>query len=86
MIDKLASIQHDIWSHWMNYMFTQGTNNDDGSFTIPSDKVERWKRQMITSYPLLTESEKSSDRQIVENFILSDEYLNAALRNSITRG
>jgi hypothetical protein len=37
--------------------------NDDGTYTIPSDKVERWKRQQNTTYEGLSEQEKESDRE-----------------------
>lgn len=67
-IEKLAGKQHSIWSHWMKYLFTQGSFKD-GSFTIPKDKVERWTRQMNTDYKDLTEKEKESDREQVRKFI-----------------
>jgi hypothetical protein len=70
MLDKMADIQHEIWSHWMRYLFTNGKMNNDGSFTIEKEKVERWKRQMDTSYNDLSDVEKKSDRQIVIDFII----------------
>ena len=60
--ETLADVQHEIWSHWMKYMFTQGTMQLDGSFRLPKEKVERWTRQMNTPYSELTEKEKKSDR------------------------
>lgn len=61
--EGLADLSHDIWSHWMRWQFSRCTQNDDGSMTIPADKVERWKRQMETTYQNLSEAEKQSDRQ-----------------------
>lgn len=61
MLEKIASLQHDIWSHWMTYLFDVSILNEDGSVTIPKEKVERWKRQMSTSYFNLSASEKQSD-------------------------
>lgn len=61
MLKALAAIQHAIWSHWMRYMFTCGTFNVDGSWTMPAAKVERWKRQMETDFEALTEKEQISD-------------------------
>lgn len=61
--EDVAAMQHDIWSHWMRWMFTQGVLHPDGSWTMPAAKVERWKRQMETDYAQLTEAEKESDRE-----------------------
>lgn len=63
MKENLASLAHDQWSGWMNYMFSKCTHNPDGSVTIPPDLVERWTRQMNTDYIDLPENEKTSDRQ-----------------------
>lgn len=60
--EKLADVQHDIWSHWMKYLFSCCTENEDGSVTIPADKVSRWKRQMTTDYAKLSDREQESDR------------------------
>lgn len=61
MLTKLADVQHEIWSHWMKYLFEVSIHNDDGTVTIPADKVENWKRQMITTYFDLSDQEKKSD-------------------------
>ncbi len=60
-----ADVEHEIWSSWMRYMFTCGTFNDDETWTMPSDKVERWRRQADTPYSELSEREKESDREQV---------------------
>jgi hypothetical protein len=62
LLDIIAAIQHEIWSHWMEYLFSISILNSDGTYTIPSDKVSRWLRQLNTSYYELTEAEKESDR------------------------
>ena len=67
--EQLADVQHQIWSHWMQYMFTQGEFAPDGSWFMPQEKVERWMRQMSTPYPALTEREKESDRHQVEKVL-----------------
>lgn len=67
-IEALASVQHDIWSHWMKYMFTQYEAKEDGSLVIPKDKVNRWKRQTDTAYDALSDKEKESDREQVRKF------------------
>ncbi len=67
-LEDLADVQHQIWAHWMKYMFSQGTFNDDDTWTIPAEKVERWRGQSVTPYDLLTEKEKESDREQVRKF------------------
>lgn len=63
MRESLANVQHEIWAHWMRYMFSVGTFNADGTWTMPAAKTERWQRQMNTPYAQLSESEKNSDRE-----------------------
>lgn len=65
--ELLASLEHDRWSRWMSYLFTKGILNPGGSFTINADSVERWKRQLQTSYVDLSEQEKDSDRKEADN-------------------
>ena len=60
--EQLADEQHAIWAHWMRYMFTQGTFSNNGTWTMPAAKVERWQRQMDTPYSDLSEKERESDR------------------------
>jgi len=60
--ERLADVQHDIWAHWMDYQFSVCQYNEDGSVTIPADKVERWMRQQGAPYDALTEKERESDR------------------------
>jgi len=62
----------------MLYMFSVSTLNDDGTMTIPADKVERWKRQIQTLYDDLSPQEKKSDDEIAEEYITiidADEYV-----------
>lgn len=67
--EKLASLQHEIWSQWMKYLFSFGTFNTDGSWTMPPEKVQRWQRQMHTPYWDLSESEKDKDRNQADKII-----------------
>lgn len=61
-IEALATHAHEAWSGWMRYMFKKGRQNLDGSFTIPADLVNRWKRQITTPYRDLPASEQISDQ------------------------
>lgn len=67
--EMLASVQHDIWVHWMKYLFSVCVENQDGSYTIPVDKVQRWIRQVGTQYSELSEDEKQSDRQQADKIL-----------------
>ena len=69
LIEELADAQHAIWSHWMVYLFQVSRRNDDGSVTIPAEKVERWKRQMATDYADLSDREKNSDRNFARDIL-----------------
>lgn len=57
----VARVQHEIWAHWMEYLFSISEENEDGSVTIKKEKAEQWKRQIETSYNDLSDSEKRSD-------------------------
>lgn len=64
-LELLAEIQHEIWSHWMKYMFSVCEKGKDGSMIIPAEKVYRWKLQLSTSYNELSSKERKSDRDVV---------------------
>ena len=69
-IEALAAIQHDIWAHWMKYQFSCCKWDVlNGTAIIPADKLERWNRQVKTSYAQLSEKEKESDREQVRKFL-----------------
>lgn len=67
--ERIAAAQHEIWAHWMRYLFNVSIRNKDGSYTIPPDFVERWQRQINTPYEQLSESEKDSDREQAEKVL-----------------
>lgn len=72
----VANEQLADWSRWMRYLFSRSVENDDGSVTIPSDMVLRWKRQANTSYADLYESQKKSDRAeavIIQKIFFGEE-------------
>jgi len=69
MKEKIAELAHDQWSGWMKYLFSKNKKNKDGSFTIPKEFVDRWERQMNTSYEDLSEPEKDSDRKEADKFL-----------------
>lgn len=74
LIESLAAIEHERWSHWQKYLHEQCKKNEDGSLTIPADLVSRWTTQANTDYSALSEKEKNSDREQVLLYlpVLSD--------------
>ena len=69
MKEELACLIHDIWGEWMDWMVFVSNQNNDGSITIPKEKVERWTRQRNTNYFDLPENEKQSDRELVKRIL-----------------
>lgn len=65
LIERLAALEHDRWSGWMNYLFTQGYSREDGAFVIDPESVRWWQHLIDTPYAELTERSKESDRQEV---------------------
>ncbi|MGV9976141.1 hypothetical protein [Micromonospora wenchangensis] len=69
VIEQLAAVEHERWSHWQRYLHSQCTPADDGSLIIPAALVARWTEQMSTAYADLTEAEKESDREQVRKYL-----------------
>ena len=79
--EKLAEVSHEIWSHWMKYMFECGKERVMSDLTfewvMPEDKMLRWQRQMRTPYNKLTEQEKESDRNQADKKLAAIKRLEA---------
>ena len=73
VIERLASYEHDRWSRWQKHVFSKCILNKDGSYTIPKEYVDKWTRQINTSYIDLTEEEKQKDRDEAIRIIKSIE-------------
>ena len=67
--EHLADLCHRQWSGWMEYLFNEGTFNEDGTWTMPAWAVERWRRQAETDYADLSDAEKDSDRDQADKFL-----------------
>jgi len=67
--NDLAELCHSQWSNWMKYLFSKGTFNDDGSWTMPSSYVIRWTRQMLALYKDLLPVEQQSDLIEADKFL-----------------
>jgi hypothetical protein len=69
LIEQLAAVEHERWSHWQRYVHSKGVRQPDGSLLLPPDLVSRWERQLNTKYAELDEQEKASDRERVEKYL-----------------
>ena len=69
MREFLAELAHEQWSGWMEYLFSKGTFNEDGTWTMPEWAVNRWVIQMGMPYNRLSEEEKESDRKEADKFL-----------------
>jgi len=69
LLEALASIEHDRWSHWQKYLHSRAKKQSDGSLVIAPEDVERWEKQMNSPYEILTDEEKDSDRKQVMNYL-----------------
>lgn len=69
MMETLATIEHERWSHWQRYMHGKGQVQPDGSLLIPAEFVSRWAKQMDMPYFALSEAEKESDREQVRKYL-----------------
>jgi hypothetical protein len=69
LIEKLAAIEHERWSHWQRYMHSKSERMPDGSLVLSFELVEQWERQIATPYGALSESEKDSDRDQVRRYL-----------------
>ena len=69
LVERLAAVEHDRWSHWQRYMHTKGARQNDGSLLLPGELVARWEKQIATTYAELGEQEKESDREQVRKYL-----------------
>jgi hypothetical protein len=69
--EALADLSHDIWAHWMRYLFLKCDlpEPEDGRYIIPAGLVQRWTRQCETPYAQLSEREKDSDREQADKIL-----------------
>jgi len=78
MREKLAEYAHNAWSGWMKYLFEKSVQNADGTVTIPTWAVTRWRRQMNTQYEALPEGDKELDRLEADKMLAILERPNLA--------
>ena len=69
LMEKLASIEHERWSHWQGYLHSKAVRQPDGSLLLPADLVARWEAQIGKKYVELDDQEKESDREQVRKYL-----------------
>ena len=69
LVEELAAVEHERWTHWQRYMHDKGKRRPDGSIVLPADLVQRWDNQITTKYADLSEAEKGSDREQVRRYL-----------------
>jgi len=69
LVEELASIEHERWAHWQQYLHSKGQRQPDGSLILPAELVSRWEVQIATPYAELNEAAKQSDREQVQRYL-----------------
>ncbi|HEY6815235.1 MAG TPA: hypothetical protein VI168_06820 [Croceibacterium sp.] len=69
LLEDLAAIEHERWSHWQAHLHARAERRADGSLVIPAELVARWERQIATPYAQLSEPEKDMDREQVRRYL-----------------
>lgn len=69
LVERLAAIEHERWSHWQRYMHDKAERQNDGALLIPADLVARWEKQIETPYADLPQDEQKSDQEQVERYL-----------------
>lgn len=76
VIESLAEYVHDVWSRIKLSTFEKGSEHSTGGVLIPREVVSRWRRQIDSSYYLLSEDEKESDREEARKILTIIHELN----------
>jgi len=69
LIEQLAAVEHERWSHWQRYVHSKCVRQPDGSLLLPADLVARWEKQIDTKYAELDDQERESDREQVRKYL-----------------
>jgi hypothetical protein len=82
LVEKLAALEHERWSHWQSYLHSKAFRQPDGSLLIPAELVARWESQIVRKYAELDDQEKDSDREQVRKYL---PLIASALAESVDR-
>jgi len=69
LVEQLAAIEHERWSHWQRYVHSKCVRQPDGALLLPAGLVARWEKQIDTKYAELDEQERESDREQVRKYL-----------------
>jgi hypothetical protein len=69
LIEQLAAVEHERWSHWQRYVHSKCVRQPDGSLLLPANLVARWEKQIDTKYAELDDQERESDREQVRKYL-----------------
>lgn len=69
LVEELAAVEHERWSHWQRYVHSKCARQADGSLLLPADLVARWEKQIATKYADLDDKERESDREQVRKYL-----------------
>ena len=69
LLEQLAAVEHERWSHWQRHVHSKCVRQPDGSLCLPAGLVARWEKQINTKYAELDEQEKESDREQVRKYL-----------------
>lgn len=62
LMETLADLEHRRWANWQKYLHSLCIKNEDGSLTIPKERVDHWNWEIETEYKNLPEKLKEYDR------------------------
>lgn len=90
LMERLASIEHERWADWQKWVHGMLVVNGNGEYTLPTDAIRRWDRQIETPYAELSEQEKQSDRDqvmrywpIIQAYITNQRQANVKKNKSL---
>lgn len=69
LMRRLATVEHERWAHWQQYVHDHGQRQEDGSLVIPAELVTRWDAQIAASYSALSAKEQQSDQEQVRRYL-----------------
>jgi len=69
LMEQLAAVEHERWSHWQRYLHSKCVRQPDGSLLLPADLVTQWEKQIDKKYAELSDQERESDREQVRKYL-----------------